>query len=55
MQQRDIYKVKVVLAWEGEAVSTQDAKDKAEVYFANHLDEGNFQIDQREIWVDTEE
>jgi len=52
MKQVDVYRVVVTASYETEADSTQDAVDKTKEYLAAHLDEAEFQVTQREVWVE---
>jgi hypothetical protein len=50
-----VYRVSLTGVWEGEATNNQDAMDKTIAYFAAHLDELNYQITTRDIFIDVPE
>lgn len=51
----DIFKVEKLVTYETEADDAADAEDKADAYWAAHLDEFNPTITSREVWVEEEE
>lgn len=51
MKQVDVYRIEVTATYETEADSHQDAVDKAKEHLVAHLDEADYQVTQREIWV----
>ncbi|KKN28999.1 hypothetical protein LCGC14_0848650 [marine sediment metagenome] len=52
MISKDVFKVRLIATWEGEAESVSDANEKADNYWASKLDEATHEVTQREIWVD---
>ena len=55
MEQRTIYTATLTGTHETEADNTQDAIDKTVAYFAAHLDELEYQVTQREVWIEVPE
>lgn len=55
MEKVTVYSITLTGTHETQAESTQQAIDRTVAYFAEHLTELDYQVTEREVWLNTEE